>query len=84
MPTMYVYTTEELGTANNKVAFTCYPAQALDALPDVESVSNNNTGYDISTLHVTEIEVDNDIVANGAIHMVDFNETNDGFIVTKG
>ena len=84
MPTMYVYTTEELGTANNKVAFTSYPKQALVALEAGESVSNNHTGYDISTLHVTEIEVDNDIVANGAIHMVDFNETNDGFIVTKG
>lgn len=80
MTTMYVYTIEELGTANNTIAFTCWPMQALNAM----SVSNNHTGYDLSTLHVTQIEVDDDLIANGQIHMVEFNETNDGFVVTRG
>ena len=73
MASIYVYTTKALGEADNMVCFTCWP----------RNVPGSNTGYDVATLHVNELEVDDAYVAEGAVHTVDFNETNDGFVVSE-
>lgn len=75
MPTLYVYTTKALGESNNYIVVNTYPSA------DPGNTFIETSEFVFADLVRNEVEVEHDDVANG-FFSVDFNEANDGFIIS--
>ena len=75
MPTLYVYTTKALGESNNYIVVNTYPSA------DPGNTFIETSEFVFADLVRNEVEVEHDDVANG-FFSVDFNEDNDGFIIS--